>query len=566
LNSPWGRRRDELQRCFRASENQVVFRSPANPLSVSPRVHRAARPTGNDGTTRAFRASWLDLILILLISVIAQITLFSGKQGRAILCGDSAQYVAEAEASLDPSQTAHFEMRKPGYVFYLAAVRCLAGNMGWAAVAGNHLFLSLLPVCAYLLGRLLHGRFLGWSAAIVTLARLDAVAWGNRMMTESMFTCLFSFALVTFLIALSHRRTIAWMLAAGSLFGLAWLTRGSAAPIIAVALLTLLWIHRSDWRRCALAVVCLATPVASAVVLECALNHVHSGRFRPSNGTAGATILLRARHFEGADWPDLSEVDRVLSFLPERSSEDAYRADYLDVWVARHRAITEHGMNEWDYDDLMGRVGKATLQSIWPQYLWSSLRMSMAHLFRDANGQRFSPVEHMRKNFLQPAHVDADADWNSSWFAFYATPHLSSEESMAIHQRMKVAASTRAPFGDEPVWKALRYWKTKPVVRHTLVAMQLLGSIWPVAALILGWWLGLKRYACAFLLTACVADALFIGFLTPTNDRLQFIWFVTDTTASVGGVAFLLTVILHALRRGEMKTPFSSANLRQGTS
>jgi hypothetical protein len=36
------------------------------------------------------------------------------------------------------------------------------------------------------------------------------------------------------------------------------------------------------------------------------------------------------------------------------------------------------------------------------------------------------------------------------------------------------------------------------------------------------------------LAVAYVADALFLGFLTPTNVRLQFVWIVTDTALAAG--------------------------------
>ena len=66
-----------------------------------------------------------DVLLILVLSFAAQATQFSYKQGRALISGDSAQYVASAEALVSGDTSPHFDMRKPGYTFYLAAFMLL---------------------------------------------------------------------------------------------------------------------------------------------------------------------------------------------------------------------------------------------------------------------------------------------------------------------------------------------------------------------------------------------------------------------------------------------------------
>lgn len=472
----------------------------------------------------------LEVLIIALFSFAAQATTFSGKQGRALPCGDSAQYIASAEAIVSGEGTPHFEMRKPGYVYYLAAMALLFGNMGWAATVGNHVCLALLPLAAYGFGRHLQGRALGILAALLTVARLNFVYLGDRVLSEPLFLVLLSFGLLVLVVGWSRERDWPWLISAGVLLGLSWLTRGSATPIIVAACIMLLIIHRQDWNLACIKCSLVAVPVIACILVECGLNYQYADAFRPSNGTFGATVLLRSRHFEGANLPDTPDTERVLSLVPERDTESAFVADHLDVWVARYRAIHDQGMNEWEYDDLMGRVGMGTLLAIMPDYLLSSVRLTTAHLLREEKGQRFSPVSSSRRAPpISHPLASSNINWDDEWYAFYGTPHLSAAESMSLASRMHQAAATKAPFGDNALWKKFRYWKSKPSAAWLINVLDKLGSLWPGLALMGCGLFGLNRRTCGFLALAYMLDALFIGFLTPTNLRMQFIWFTTDT-------------------------------------
>lgn len=508
----------------------------------------------------------IDVMVILFISFVAQATHYSYKQGRALICADSAQYVASAEALLASDKTPHFEMRKPGYVFFLAGVFLALGNMGWAAVIGHHVLLGLLPLAAYGWGLHLRSRLVGWLAAMLTVARLQEVVWGDRMLSEPLFAVLFSFGLLLFVVALSRDGAHRWMLSAGILLGLAWLTRGSASPTIAVAVVAILIITRRAWRRALASIALFATPILCCVILECALNLAYSGQFRPSNGTVGPLVLLRARHFEGLDLPETEDAARVFALLPRRDRDSAYIASHLDVWVARYHAIHDLGMAEWEFGRLMGRVGRDALAEHFGAYLTSSLRLALCHLLRNPDGQGLSRVsEDRRTGPLLHTGTPVDppqADWDTTWFAYYGLPHLSPDESVALVDRMKTAAAQRAPAGGANVWKALRYWKAKPIAQRSLAGLVWLGSIWPGFALLGFPLLGLKRRTCLFLATAYLVDALFIGFLTTTSMRLQFIWIVTDTALAAGLVVGLLDIArirLSAIRRPLKSGRFAAA-------
>ncbi len=494
---------------------------------------------------RSITRTTIDVVLLSVLSFVAQATHFSAKQGRAVICADSAQYVASAEAILDPGKTPHFEMRKPGYTFFLAGLQLAFGNMGWSAIVANHALLALLPVLAYAFGCHLHSRAVGWFAGVLTVARLQGCVLGDRMMSESLFTFLFSLGLLLFIVGLTRQRLRIWILLAGAFFGLAWLTRGTATPVILAAALFILVVMRGEWRRAVGVCVCFTAPIIACIVFECSLNKVYAGGFRPADGTAGMMLLLRARNFEGFDMPDTAEASELVALLPERDGNSAFVAEFLDAWVARYRAIHDHGMSEWESDGLMGRVGADAIAHNFPEFLKSSLQLTWYHLLRDGDGQSLSPVTLDRQREpIRPAGVRDDEDWDATWFAHFGLPHMEPDDSMALVERMNVAAATRAPFGESRVWSAFRYWISKPLAERLMSTLNWLGSLWPGFALVGCGLLGLNRKCCLFLAMAYVCEALFIGFLTPTTDRLQFIWIVTDTMLASGVAVGMVTVVL----------------------
>lgn len=477
----------------------------------------------------------LDLLIIALLSLVAQGTHYSAQRGRAVLCGDSVQYVAAAEALLDPDATPHFEMRKPGYIFLLAGIGILLGNMGWAAIVTNHVMLALLPLVSYGFGFLLRNRLLAWVCAVLTIVRLQQVLWGNRMLSESLFMLLCSAGVLLLLKAISssaHRR---WFIGAGSLLGLSWLTRGTATPIIAAGALCILVSRRSNWRHGVVACGCFTAPVLACILFECGLNEHYAGQFRPSNGTSGATVLLRATHFEGLAFPETTEAQEVLSLLPERDAARAYTAHHVDVWIARYRAIHDRGMGEWEYDDLMGRVGAGMILGNLGAYAVSTAKLFAWHLLRLPDGQELSTVTRSRR---APPIIHPDArvvvDWGLEWFGYYGLPHMSKSDSRERVGRVTLAASTPRTIGPDNMWRTLRYWRTKPVVRTLEGLLLYCSHLWPVLALIGAPWLLLRRSSCLTLGVIFIIEALFVGLLTPTNTRLQSTWLVADTCLAAG--------------------------------
>ncbi|MBI4717680.1 MAG: glycosyltransferase family 39 protein [Planctomycetes bacterium] len=537
-----------------------------------------------------------DCVLILALSAVAQMIHFSAQGGRAVISGDSVQYVTDAEALLYGRDRPHFEIRKPGYALFLAAVGWLLGNMGWAAIAANHALLAALPLAAYALGCRLRSRGVGWVAAFLTIARLQQLVWGDRMMSEALFSFLLSFGLLALIAGGGRGGSTSLLATSGCLLGLAWLTRGTATAVIAAGVVWLLIpasvrsdknagaagyagdcvrfrtaAHRLSrsltvaalfrQRGLAAAGVFLA-PVVCIALFECGLNAAYSGRFRTCTGTAGAMLMQRVRFFQGTPLPEGTETAQALALLPERAADNAYVAHELDVWIARDRALRDGGMDEWAFDDLMARVaGRAVIQR--PNaYLASTAVMAWQHLTRNPNAARCSPVTPDRRAglIMHPAAPNEE-EAVRRWYAYWALPHLPREESIAFVERVQAAAAKRAPFGRGKPWSDARYLLSKPAVATSLRVGQWLGSLWPGFALLGCFWLGLNRRTCGLLAAAYVLEALLVGALATTTNRFQEVWVATDTALAA---SLVFVVVAAAVRKSRQVVAVRFGGLSRG--
>ncbi len=489
-----------------------------------------------DECTKKLKAKrlWITLLecgAILAVSLVAEMTHFSAQKGKAIICADSAQYVDTAEAMVLGERLPHFEMRKSGYSLFLAGVLLAFGHLGWSVVVVQHGLLALLPLIAYGLGRVLRSRLLGWFAAALTMAKLQSAFYGHRIMSESLFALLLSAGFLLLAAGMTQKRYVGWLTGAGAMLGLAWLTRGNATPIIAATALFFVYWLRADRRKLVLSLLALGMPIAMCVAFECSLNGVLSGRWRPSNGTVGALLTLRMRYYDGVDMPNTVATAGALRWLPDRSIDDAYLCSPLDVWIARYRAIHDGGMNEWTYDDLMAEFGRDMVLANLSFYARHTIAYGLRHFFRQPqDGAQPLVSQSQRKGWL--AHSasldDEEAEWY--WYAYWGHPHMPLQESIALVDRMKVAAQTRAPFGDEKIWSHFRYYLSLQPFDVTFDSLRWLGSVLPILGLMACFVFGVNRNVCALILSAWLAEAFFVALMTPTLDRLQFAWLAIDTT------------------------------------
>lgn len=549
---------------------------------------------------------WFDVGCIVVLSVIAEMVFFSAPQGRAVISADSIQYVAAADALLNGDSIPHFEMRKPGFILWLWLVGAIAGNMGWAVIVANHALLATLPAGAYGFGVQLHSRALGWIAALATIAKLETAVWGNRMMSEALYTTLLTFGLLAACLAMKRWREpsrdregtvtstmsqpplphgrgserfrvfdVYWLVS-GTLLGLAWLTRGLAAAVIAAIVVVMIGgvildfvQRRRGPLRCTLPIIVFVAPVMVLALFECALNDATAGRFATSTGTRGAVLLLRMTHHQGEVLPKTPEARRAQSWIPEREWGDAFVVSDVDVWVARHRALHVDGLNEWEYDALMGKVAAQLIARDPLAYAVSAGGMAFHHVVRLVEPRDLAGTEARRKPDrlqvdLKPAEIEEEEKTGTlrdlSEFpvvegpvaAWWSMPEWPREKRDALIARMTAAAQTKAPFGGERIWASVRYWLTLPPLRTIITIMLPIAYGLPVGGLLMGLLWGRHRRGFALIAVVLLAEAALIGALVITSNRFVFVWIAIDSTlagaAIVIPVAFLWKVVRPMVR------------------
>jgi len=464
----------------------------------------------------------------------------------------------------------------------LAGIALLVGNMGWGAVAANHICQALLPVAAYGLGRTLASRWIGYLAALFTIARLQTFLWGERIMSESFYACLLSFAVLTTAVALKRERGVAntggqaasgtrhcydgwpWCwICAGILFALAWLTRSAAIAPITAAVLVLIWRFRRARPKALVSIASISLPVAAAFVFECSLNDYYAGGFKPSTGTFGMMLMMKTRHVAALPFPHTPAAERCIELLPQRTPDEAYLANSLDTWVARYQAVhnptssllakggNTEGMSDWQFDALMRRAAMQIITENPVQFARSTAALSISYLLRKKPDPTDSPIPPVKRRKII-VHPRAPDNQNSQdrWYAWWALPALPLHESLLLAARMQKSADQKAPFGQRGIWQTCRYLSMIPTTVSPIADVSVVASLWPFWALILCRLLRLNRTICAFLAITYIFDAGMVALLAPSLTalaRYQDIWIAVDTTLSAALVGQLLLRLFAAL-------------------
>lgn len=501
----------------------------------------------------------VEVITILAISGVAQSAHFTWRQGRATVYADSVQYVDGAEALLSTDRVAHFEFRKPGYALVLVAAQFLFGSMGWGACVLNHICLSLLPVVAYGLGFHLRSRLVGWMAALLTVAQLQALTWGDTILSEPSYMLLLGLGVLAFAVALSRQCPPHLMAGAGLCLACAWLIRSIAIVPVLVALVAVAWTMRYKWRRAIAAGCLLLVPFLSVFLFECGMNAMSSGRFRPCTGTLGVMMMWRARSVQGLPFADSASARKCLALLPERDADDAYRLKGIDAWVARHRAINQLGMDEWEVDALFKQTAIEMFAEAPAESVRLGAGMALRLLLRQrvladyASGPPYTsaPPEVANSVIMHPAGVD-DPQFGERWAAYWALPYRSLSRSLDIFNSMQARAKERAPFGRGGPWDELRYYSRVGPVMDVLNMTRSVASLWPGFALMLCAGLCLNRRTCAFLAAVYVLEAGVIavcGTDDSSNWRYGTAWLAMDATLAAALVGPVVAIPSDSLSR-----------------
>ena len=498
---------------------------------------------GRDNHIRVTAIRWVDVGLILAIGLAAEAGHFAWRDGRAVISGDSIQYVDAAEALLSADAAPDFAVRKPGYPLLLAGLALLVGNMSWAAIAANHLLLSTLPLAAYGLGCRLHSRVTGWLAALFAVAQLQALVRGGRIMSEAPYMFFVSFGILFLAVAFGRPRQVRWLIATGVFLAAAWLIRSIAIVAIVPALgLTVLLLRRTP-RQAVVASLALMLPVAAAVVVECGLNARHGGQFRTSTGSLGLMMMMRARHLQGLPMADSEVGRRCLSLLPDRDPEDAYRASELDTWVARYRAVHDYGMTDWATDALMRRAAMDTAVEAPLEFLAGGVDVFARHLLHRGSVEAFGYVpESRRLPILEHEAAAGDPDSQRRWYAYWALPNRSLDRSLELTARVETHATERAPFAGMEPFSTLRYATLHPAVQTAMRLICIPASLWAPLALAVCGLLGFNRRVCLLVALVYVLEAAAIAICCPSVsafNRYQCVWLATDAALSASAIVGL---------------------------
>ena len=524
---------------------------------------------------------WRDLLVLLLIALAAQAAVFGRANGKTIINADSVQYMYNAEALISGG-TPDFSLRKPGYSLWLAAVALVTGSMTWGAIAANFLVLSLLPPAAFGIAYEIRGRRAAWACGLLCLAGLQDFLYADRILSESLYTVLLSLGLWATVAAIRRESAIKCWVVAGVFLAAAWSVRSAAVVVLAGALLgvavTVLAPTRSGVEKTKSrlhqfvrhtigrglpACIALVLPALLMLVAEMTVNGATRNQFRPSTGSLGMMLLMRTMHLQGLPLPATNEAERCSHWIPERTSAEAFRANEVDTWMARYRAVNgaqgDASMNDWQVDGLMRRVAWQAASAAPLRFATCSADVFVAHLLRAPmvpldryvpdNDRR--PVIRLKPDQRADAVIPDDmrCDWEH-WWAYASMPQIDPVEQANLAVRIERSSRERAPFAGDGPLSMLRYAGMHPTTKAVVGSINLWRSIPPLLLLLLLIPFPSYRRVAMILGTIYLLDAMLIAVCCPSETaaiRYRAVWLGLDS-AVVGVFAWNLAVQALRLR------------------
>jgi 4-amino-4-deoxy-L-arabinose transferase-like glycosyltransferase len=181
-------------------------------------------------------------------------------------------------------------IRPPGFPFFLGAVYAVTGDSQTAGRVAQAVLGALAVLLIALVARELFGARVALVAGVMAAVFPPFVLNGITLLSEPLFVVLELSAVLAVLRARRPGAGVGWVVAAGALCGLAFLTRANALALVLVLALALrepgsLRSIRA-WRAPALLVVCAALVVAPWTIR----NAVEFGRFIPVSTQDGFTL------------------------------------------------------------------------------------------------------------------------------------------------------------------------------------------------------------------------------------------------------------------------------------
>ncbi|MHC5111145.1 MAG: ArnT family glycosyltransferase [Planctomycetota bacterium] len=498
-------------------------------------------------TRRAIRRLVLDLCLLFLIALALQTAHFARGNGKTVINADTIQYVHNAESIIGATTLPDFSIRKPGFSLWLAGLATIFDNMTWAVVAANYLLLALVIPAVYGIARLIHSRLAGWIACVVCLAQLNVSHLADRVLSEPLYLFLIAYATLGLLAAIRWRGKSWLWVGIGILLAMAWLVRSVAIIPVMVGLACLVGMYWGDRRKILTLGMITMLPVTAAMLIECYGNYTTHREFRSATGSFGMMLLMRTRHLQGLPMPDSEQARQCLSWIPERNEEHAFRANEVDTWMARYRAVARDGLSDWQVDRIMRQTALQAAVSNPMPFLACSADVFAAYILRSNQVPFLSYVDRQQRlPVVGCDNVEPDSPFTCNWeywWAYASMPQLDNDSQMALAARIEADSRRRAPFASASSMKTLRYLGMQPIVEETASLIALLTRPLPFLALLVFLFMGTRPQLVACVATLFLLDAVLIACCCPSQPaalRYQSVWYAVDAAMSGSLIAMLM--------------------------
>ncbi len=255
-------------------------------------------------------------------------------------------------------------------------------------------------------------------------------------------------------------------------------------------------------------------------------------------------------YHQGEELPETPEARRALGWIPERKPGDAFVVSDIDVWIARHRALHVDGLNEWEYDALMGKIGAELVRRDPFRYAVSVGGMTFSHLVRFISPYDLAGAAGKQKRqdmdinlkvagfAISPEVSCVPGDWEAPPCTegpvglWWSLPEWPKDKRNAFINQITTAARTKAPFGDGRIWAIARYWFSREPIHTLMNVATAFGIVMSFCGLIVGLVWGRNRLGFILLAVVLLAEAALIGALVITGDRFVFVWSAIDSVCA----------------------------------
>lgn len=385
---------------------------PPPPGQVQPPAVSSSTPAGGAATpqqavTRSPQApflSRLDRGLLAIVAAIAALArLMLALRPPPFLTPDSQGYYLPGWELAHGLGFSPELRRTPGYPLFIALVVLIGGEDLRAVTTAQHGLGVVTAGLTYVLGRTAFGRLGGLFAGLAVALAGPLLIYEHAILTEAVFTCLLTLAMLAALRALRQPRA-GRLVAAGTAVAAAILTRPVGQAVLPLLPLGLL-IALRDWRRALIGSGWYALGLAALLVPWMTRNALVHGTFSAEGALGQALIGRTVRH---------DDYDRFYTCPPRgdpSSRETAARRIICEEaatgepsgGTVTQRVRDELGLSQAETSDLLRRVALEAIVSHPLYYLRGTLEMAATTLVGK------------RETVIAPWRERTTRNWDNKW-------------------------------------------------------------------------------------------------------------------------------------------------------